>query len=228
MTGGAGDRGTQSGAPRRGRVLSIVAAVLLLIGGGAVTVGLLGQQSAPQAASVSSVSSASAVSSPPPTPSATTTVSSDAASPTASVHLGSAPASAPAGAAGSGRSAGAAAKSTAAAPKAGVTAAAKPSTKPTTTPAVAAAEPVALRIPAIGVQSNLIKLGLNPDNSLEVPQPGPDYDKAGWFTGSPAPGEVGPAVIEGHIDSAANGPSVFFQLGAVTPGNDIEIDRADG
>ncbi len=102
------------------------------------------------------------------------------------------------------------------------------SADPIEAPAVAVAEPVAVRIPAIGVESDLIKLGLNPDGTLEVPQPGPDYDKAGWFTGSPAPGAVGPAVIEGHIDSAANGPSVFFELGAVAPGNEIEVDRADG
>ncbi len=90
------------------------------------------------------------------------------------------------------------------------------------------AKPVAVRVPAIGVDSELLTLGLNPDGSLEVPQPGPDYDKAGWFTGSPAPGAVGPAVIEGHIDSAANGPSVFLELGALRPGDGIEIDRADG
>ncbi len=90
------------------------------------------------------------------------------------------------------------------------------------------AEPVAVRIPAIGVQSDLVKLGLNPDGTLEVPQPGPDYDKAGWFTGSPAPGAIGPAVIEGHIDSAANGPSVSFELGAVAPGNEIQVHTADG
>ena len=85
-----------------------------------------------------------------------------------------------------------------------------------------------LRIPAIEVDTELIELGLAPDGTLEVPQPGPDYDKAAWFTGSPAPGDNGPAVLEGHIDSAANGPSVFFNLAALQPGDDVQIDRADG
>ncbi len=87
--------------------------------------------------------------------------------------------------------------------------------------------PVRISIPAIDVTSELLELGLNPDNTVAVPAPGPDYDKAAWFTGSPLPGDVGLAVIEGHVDSAANGPSVFFQLGALVPGNDVEVARAD-
>jgi LPXTG-site transpeptidase (sortase) family protein len=98
--------------------------------------------------------------------------------------------------------------------------------------AVEAVPPVALpasvRIPAIDVQSELITLGLNPDGTLAVPQPGPDYDKAAWFDGSPRPGELGPAVIEGHVDSAANGPSVFYRLGELAVGDRVEVTRVDG
>jgi LPXTG-site transpeptidase (sortase) family protein len=92
----------------------------------------------------------------------------------------------------------------------------------------AAALPVSLSIPAIDVRSDLITLGANADGTLEVPQPGPDYDKAAWFDGSPRPGDVGPAVIEGHVDSAAKGPSVFYSLGALVPGDLVEVTRADG
>ena len=97
-----------------------------------------------------------------------------------------------------------------------------------TTPAAPAALPVSLSIPAIDVRSDLIALGRNPDGTLEVPQPGPDYDKAAWFDGSPRPGDIGPAVIEGHVDSAANGPSVFYSLGSLAVGDRIEVTRADG
>jgi sortase (surface protein transpeptidase) len=90
------------------------------------------------------------------------------------------------------------------------------------------ARPVAVHIPSIDVSSRLITVGLNPDGTLEVPEPGPDYDKAAWFRESPRPGEVGPAVIEGHVDSAANGPSVFFDLGRLAPGDRVQVDRADG
>ncbi len=109
-----------------------------------------------------------------------------------------------------------------------------PAPSPTTTepapsaPAGPAALPVSLSIPAIDVASELITLGTNPDGTLEVPQPGPDYDKAAWFDGSPRPGDVGPAVIEGHVDSAENGPSVFYSLGSLAVGDRIEVARADG
>lgn len=95
-------------------------------------------------------------------------------------------------------------------------------------PAEPVALPVAVSIPAIDVQSELITVGLNPDGTLEVPQPGPDYDKAAWFKGSPRPGELGPAVIEGHVDSAKNGPSVFYELGALAAGDEVEVTREDG
>jgi LPXTG-site transpeptidase (sortase) family protein len=91
-----------------------------------------------------------------------------------------------------------------------------------------AALPVSISVPAIGVRSDLLTLGLEPDGTLQVPQPGPDYDKAAWFGDSPRPGDVGPAVIEGHVDSAANGPSVFYRLGALVVGDRIEVARADG
>ncbi|MGH9099930.1 MAG: sortase domain-containing protein, partial [Acidimicrobiales bacterium] len=57
---------------------------------------------------------------------------------------------------------------------------------------------------------------------------GPDYNEAAWYEYSPTPGQLGPAVIEGHIDSAAEGPSVFFDLGALVPGDHVDVARADG
>ncbi|MDP9430478.1 MAG: class F sortase [Actinomycetota bacterium] len=105
-----------------------------------------------------------------------------------------------------------------------------PTTSPAPPPAAtgSVAVPVSIRVPAIDVESDLITVGLNPDGTLEVPQPGPDYDKAAWFRDSPRPGEVGPAVIEGHVDSAANGPSVFYELGNLAPGDRAEVTREDG
>jgi sortase (surface protein transpeptidase) len=63
---------------------------------------------------------------------------------------------------------------------------------------------------------------------LEVPAPGPYYDDAAWYEHSSTPGAIGPAVIIGHVDSAANGPSVFFHLRDLRPGQEILITRADG
>lgn len=93
---------------------------------------------------------------------------------------------------------------------------------------VTMARPTQIRVAAIGVRSQLTKVGLNPDGTLEVPQPGPDYDKAAWFRGSPAPGEVGPAVIEGHVDGPIDGPSVFYRLGELQPDDTVMVTSRDG
>lgn len=92
---------------------------------------------------------------------------------------------------------------------------------------LSASKPVAIAIPALGVQSSLQPLGLNPDGTLQVPQPGPLYNEAAWYKYSPTPGRPGPSIIEGHIDSAADGPSVFFRLGALKPGDQIDVTLAD-
>lgn len=88
--------------------------------------------------------------------------------------------------------------------------------------------PVSLTIPAIGVRSPLQGLGRNADGTVQVPQPGPHYNEAAWYTGSPTPGELGASVLEGHVDSKADGPSVFFRLGALKPGARIYVREADG
>ncbi|WP_328603443.1 class F sortase [Amycolatopsis sp. NBC_00345] len=97
----------------------------------------------------------------------------------------------------------------------------------TATPGLPASPPVSISIPAIGVSSVVNEVGLNPDGTVQVPQEGSQYDQPAWFRGSPAPGEVGPSVILGHIDSARNGPSVFFDLGGLKPGEQVRVVRAD-
>src|SRR5262249_60266165 len=75
------------------------------------------------------------------------------------------------------------------------------------------APPVRLQIPAIAVSTRLVRLGRLPDGSLEVPH---DWDTAGWFDQGPRPGQPGPAVILGHVDSTA-GPAGFFRRRAPRP-----------
>jgi sortase (surface protein transpeptidase) len=84
--------------------------------------------------------------------------------------------------------------------------------------------PVRIQIPAIGVSAAVIRLGLNRDGSMQVPA---DFGVTGWFTGGPAPGQTGPAVIAGHIDSRT-GPAVFYRLRELRAGDRVEVARADG
>jgi LPXTG-site transpeptidase (sortase) family protein len=88
------------------------------------------------------------------------------------------------------------------------------------------AAPVSLTIPLIGVQTNLMTLGLAPDGTLQVP-PLSMASVAGWYTGSPRPGSIGSAIIVGHIDTT-KGPAVFYRLNKLTRGDKIYVKRADG
>jgi hypothetical protein len=84
--------------------------------------------------------------------------------------------------------------------------------------------PVRLRIPAVSVDTPLQRLGRAPDGTVEVPT---NFAVAGWFADGPRPGQAGPAVLLGHVDSAS-GPGVFLRLPELAPGADVRVDRADG
>lgn len=85
------------------------------------------------------------------------------------------------------------------------------------------AVPVRVRIPSIGVSAPVGPLELAGNG--ELTPPGRAHE-AGWYLGSSVPGEVGPAVIAGHVDST-RGPAVFFHLGELRPGAVVEVDRSD-
>jgi len=93
--------------------------------------------------------------------------------------------------------------------------------------ALSASVPTTLDIPAIKVHSRLLTLGLNSDHTVQVPPLSRD-SRAGWYRYSPSPGQTGPAVILGHVDSARYGPGVFFRLGALRTGDAVRVARSDG
>jgi len=79
--------------------------------------------------------------------------------------------------------------------------------------------PVRIVIPAIGVSAPVIPLNLNRNGTLQVPK---SFTQTGWFVGGPEPGENGPAVIVGHVDSK-RGPAVFWRLRALRRGDQIRV-----
>ena len=87
--------------------------------------------------------------------------------------------------------------------------------------------PVSVSIPAIGVHSRLLRLGLNSDGTVQVPSIETSSDEAAWYQYSATPGQIGSSVIEGHVDSD-QGPAVFFRLGALRPGDTVDVTLADG
>jgi hypothetical protein len=84
--------------------------------------------------------------------------------------------------------------------------------------------PVDLSIPAIGLSVSLTTLGLNADGTVQVPT---DPQQPGWYRLGPAPGQLGSAVILGHVDSH-RGPAVFFQLRTLVAGDQVDVESADG
>jgi sortase (surface protein transpeptidase) len=90
-------------------------------------------------------------------------------------------------------------------------------------PILDAAEPVRLEIPSIGVNADLVRLGLTAAGEMEVPE---RWGEAGWYERGPRPGENGPAVIAGHVDSNT-GPAVFFRLRDLRAGAVVRVTRAD-
>lgn len=81
-----------------------------------------------------------------------------------------------------------------------------------------------VEIPAIDVSTSLVSLGLNDDRTMEVPT---DFAAAGWYRYGPTPGEDGPSVIAGHVDSHT-GPAVFYRLTELQPGDEVQVDGAEG
>jgi hypothetical protein len=97
-------------------------------------------------------------------------------------------------------------------------------TAPAPPPRRRAGLPTRLDIPAAGVRARILRLGLNRDGTLQVPR---DFDAAGWWSGGARPGERGPAVIAGHVDSRT-GPAVFFRLGGLRRGDRIRVSDRGG
>ena len=94
-------------------------------------------------------------------------------------------------------------------------------------PVLPRSRPVRLSVPAIGLTTGLLEVGRNPNGTLQVPPLYETPGEAAWYTGSPTPGQPGPSVIVGHVDSVL-GPAVFFRLGDVAPGDRLSVTLADG
>jgi hypothetical protein len=92
---------------------------------------------------------------------------------------------------------------------------------------MARSEPTNVAIKKIGVAAKLMSLGVDQKGMIEVP-PLSQAQLAGWYRLGPSPGEIGNSVIVGHVDSRATGPAVFFHLGSLKAGDQIQVTRNDG
>lgn len=98
-------------------------------------------------------------------------------------------------------------------------------TGPAPLPKAARISVTSVTIESIGVRtSRLETLATDDDGVLEAPR---NPDRAGWYAAGTVPGETGPAVIAGHVDSTT-GPAVFFDLKKVRKGDTIKVNVSAG
>ncbi|MGO2541821.1 MAG: class F sortase [Specibacter sp.] len=90
-----------------------------------------------------------------------------------------------------------------------------------------ASAPVTLSIPDLGVTTELMTLGRDANGEAEVP-PGEAGSPAGWYKFSPTPGELGPSVILGHVNTTTAPEGVFYGLHELSEGQQFSVTRADG
>jgi sortase (surface protein transpeptidase) len=83
--------------------------------------------------------------------------------------------------------------------------------------------PQRIQIPSIGVDAALEDLALGDGGKLDAPV---DYDLAGWYADGVVPGQVGPAIIAGHVDSPT-APAVFARIGELTQGAEVIVTMSD-
>ncbi len=86
--------------------------------------------------------------------------------------------------------------------------------------------PTAVKIPKIGAESSLLAVAVKPDGAISVPSVHTPM-QAAWYKLSPVPGDVGPAVVLGHVDGDRK-PGIFYRLKDLAPGDEVDIDRSDG
>ncbi len=103
----------------------------------------------------------------------------------------------------------------------------QPAPQPVEGPILAKSAPISLAIPDIGLTTDLMSLGRDAQGEAEVP-PGEAGSPAGWYKYSPTPGELGPSVILGHVNTTTTPDGVFFRLHELRPGEQFSVARADG
>jgi sortase (surface protein transpeptidase) len=100
-----------------------------------------------------------------------------------------------------------------------------PSSVPVTAP-FKGLRPTSVKIPKIGAESSLLAVAVKTDGSISVPSVHTPM-QAAWYKLSPVPGDVGPAIVLGHVDGDKK-PGIFYKLKDLAPGDEVDIDRSDG
>lgn len=86
-------------------------------------------------------------------------------------------------------------------------------------------KPLRVKVSAADIDAPVMEVGQKKDKTMDVP---PLFKNVtGWYKYSPTPGEIGPSIIVGHVDTY-KGPSVFYKLQYLKKGDIISVFREDG
>ena len=94
-----------------------------------------------------------------------------------------------------------------------------PTLEPSPTP-IPIGKPVSIEIAKIGLAAEITPIGLTDNHSMDIPK---DFFMTGWYERSVKPGEKGSAIINGHFDTSSGAPAVFYKLGDLVQGDEINI-----
>ena len=87
--------------------------------------------------------------------------------------------------------------------------------------------PIRVKIPAIGIDGFIEPVGIRPNGDLATPTQNP-WEDMGWYDMGPYPGQKGSAVIDGHLDRPGGYPAVFWRLGDMRAGDDVQVTNSGG
>lgn len=85
--------------------------------------------------------------------------------------------------------------------------------------------PARLQIPSLSIDAKVFEVGIAKSGRMAVP---PNYTDVGWYKLGTVPGQMGSAVIDGHVDNGFGLPAVFKRLGELTRGDDVYIETKEG
>ncbi len=90
-------------------------------------------------------------------------------------------------------------------------------------PASDTSQPVRLIIPSLSINANVQYVGVTKTGALGVPN---NFTDVAWYKYGTVPGQVGSAVMDGHVDNAISLPGVFKHLDQIKVGDDVEVETA--
>jgi hypothetical protein len=92
-------------------------------------------------------------------------------------------------------------------------------------PVAPAPEPVRVAVPSLGIDAAVDPVGVDPDGQLTIPA---DIGRVGWYRFGPVPGNVGSAVLAGHVDDVEQGLGVLAPLREAAVGQEVVVTDAEG